>query len=379
MKNRNLESKKKNLKKYSKIYSGGFAKRKKRINGFLKYLILFFIIAAVSYFLCVLTYSFVNREHKTSVYIPDSYGEEPEKQKSKSNVETKKHEKEFLFEAVELPKNLAFKEKELKAFLKKAKQTGKNAITLTLKDDLGNLLYNSKVEEAKSWETIVKKPFDVKKIVKLIKEEELTPIAKLNTFLDPKAADPYFENTFVYKNDTDSIYKFQDKKTYKNKIYLNPFYNASKEYVLNIVKELYNFGFSNVLLLNFCFPEEELTSKVKDYDKFKKDVVLKNLLESLKKTKANIILEYDFEFLLEDEKTEEKMNNCFGGDVLNFETKLNSVVVKTNKELKSFLKFFNKFKEKNKQKRFILKLEFRPTEKELDELKEKNIGFCVSL
>ena len=72
------------------------------------------------------------------------------------------------------------------------------------------------------------------------------------------------------------------------------------------------------------------------------------------------------------------MYNCFGQDVLNLDLKLNSVVVKTSKELKSFLKFFSKFKEKNQKKRFILKLAFSPTEKELEGLKEENIEFYVS-
>ena len=378
MKNKNLESKG-SSKKYSKIYSGGYAKKKKRLTGFLKHLILFFVIAIVSYFLCVLTYSFVNRKHKTSVSIPDSYAQDSPKQNSNSNVETKKKEDEFYFVAVEMPKNLVFKEKEMRSFFKKAKQKGKNAVILTLKDDLGNLLYDSQIEKAFLWETIVKRPANAKKIIQIAKEEGLIPIAKINAFLDPKAVDPYFENTFVYKKDINSIYKFHDKKTYKNKIYLNPYYKSTKEYFLSIVKELHSLGFLNILISNFCFPQEELSSKIKDYDEFKKDVVLKNLLENLKKTKANIILEYDFDMLFEDEKSEEKIKNCFGGNVLNFQTKLDSVVVKTNKELKDFLKFFNKLKEKNKQKSFILKLEFKPTEELKQELEENRIGFCVSL
>lgn len=376
MKNKNLDLKK-DFKKYSKIYNGGYAKRKRRLNGFLKHLIFFIIVAVVSYFLCVMIYSFVKREHKTSVSIPDSYGEEGKKQNLNSNSLKKQKEEKIFFEALELPKNLIFKEDEVRAFFKKAKKKGKNSVVVTVKDELGNLLYNSNVEEAKSWETIVKKPVDLKKIVKIAKEENLNLTAKVNCFLDPKAADPYFENTFVYKNDPDNIYKFQDKQTYKNKIYLNPFYDSTKEYFLNIAKELYGLGFKNILLLNFCFPQEELNSKIKDYSEIKKNVVLKNLLENLKKTKANIILEYDFEFLSEDEKAEKKMYNCFGENILNFDLKLNCVVVKTNKELKAFLNFFNKFKEKNKQKDFILKLEFNPTEEEIKKLKEKGVGFYI--
>lgn len=351
--------------------------RKRRLNGFFKYSIFFILIATISYFLCVIIYSFVNRDHKTSVVIPDSYGQELVKQNSNSSPSKKQKKEQILFEAVELPKNLIFKETEMKAFFKNAKKKGKNAVIITLKDDLGNLLYNSHVEEAKSWETVVKNPAQAKEIVKMAKEENLNLIAKVNCFLDPKAADPYFENTFVYKNDPDNIYKFQDKQTYKNKIYLNPFYDSTKEYFLNIVKELYGLGFENILLLNFCFPQEELNSKIKDYNEFKRDVVLKNLLEKAKKTKANIILGYDFEILSEDEKAEKKMYNCFGEEVLNFGVKSNFVVVKTSKELKSFLKFLDNFKEKNKQKSFILKLEFKPTKDEIEKLKEKDVGFCI--
>ena len=341
-----------------KIYSKFNMKRNKKIT-FLKCVGLFLIISLFSYITCILIQSYKNRMHINSVEIPENYGEE-----KRENVNFTKHnngkvEKNLEFKVVEIPKNAIFNERQFKNFLKKAKEDEKNAVIVNLKDEKGNVLYDSEVKEASLWKTVSNNVVDAKEIVNLIKKEGLKPIAKINVFKDEKAPSPSRENTFVYENDKETAYKFKDFKTKRKQVYLNPFKKPVRSYIFKIVEELISAGFSYIYLENFNFPSCEDYSSVKDFDEEKKHIYLKAIVEKLNKICNNkIILGYDYSFLKDyyDEKDPSSLKELFGFNVLNFPVNLHSVIIYDVEELNSFKKLGLKL-QKEKKINFIPKLE----------------------
>lgn len=342
----------KNFKMYSKFNR----KRNKKIMLF-KFSGLFLIISLISYVTCLFIQSYKNRQHVKRVEIPENYGEE-----QKENVDDFKNNKVqniLDVKGVELPKNIIFKEKQFKNFLKKAKEDGKNAVIVNLKDEMGNVLYDSEVKEANLWKTAVKNAVDVKEIVKLIKEEGLKPIAKINVFKDSKAPNPARDNTFVYEDYEETMCKFEDFKTKRKQVYLNPFKKAARSYIFKIVEELISSGFSYIYLENFNFPSCEDFSIVKDFDEEKKHVYLKAIVEKLNKICNNkLILGYDYSFLKDyyEDEDPSTLKEFFGFNVLSSPVNLHSVIIHDVEELNSFKKLGLKL-QKEKKINFIPKLE----------------------
>lgn len=345
-----------------KMYSNFNRKRNKKIIIF-KCIISFLIISLISYVFCLLIQSYKNRKHVKNVEIPENYGEEQKKDVNEFKNSKEKPQEGLVLKAVEFPKNIIFKEKQFKNFLERAKKDGKNAVIINLKDEAGNVLYDSEVKDVNLWKTVVKDAVDAKEIVKLIKKEGLKPIAKINVFKDSKAPSPFRDNTFVFEDDEDVIFKFEDFKTKKKQTYLNPFKKAARRYIFKIVEELKSLGFSYIYLENFSFPICEDFSNVKDFDEEKKGVYLKAIVEKLNKICDNkLILGYDCSYLKE----------FFNSNASNSSVNLHSVIIHNVEELKSFRKLGLKL-QKEKNVNLIPKLELNVKKKDdfLNELEEE--------
>ena len=378
MKKNNLRVQK-NGKKHFKIY-GKSKLPQSKARVIFKYFIFFIVIAAISYLSCVLAYSYLKREHVTSVSIPDSYA----RNKSEGKQQTKeKHAKEeqikkFDIQAVEMPKYLLFQNDNLQKFLKKAKQDGKNAVIVTLKDVDGSILYDSEVDFVSEWKTGIKNAVDMSKIVAQIKKEGLSPIAKINAFLDQRAPSASRENTFVYESN-ESVCKFEDKKTRRYQTFLNPCYENVQKYILDLANEAHNLGFHKIFMDNFNFPYTTINSTVKDFDSIEKDVALKNIITRLKKITPNIIIGYDVNLLKEDvvlnnKTSKSKAEICYGGDILKYGISHFVVTLKNYNELKNFKDIILKIIKNNPNLDFIVKIEnSRNLDQIMEELEEQNI------
>ena len=380
MVNRNFNDSK-NLKSYSKIYKKSKRKKKGKFRNAKIFFLVFFLVAAFAYLLCVITYSFLNREHVENFELPKSYEENIAKNaEEKESKEKLKMQDSFNVSAVEAPEKLIFNEDKFISFLKRVKSVGSNAVVVVLKDEIGNLLYESDVYEAKAWKTVAKDTVDVKNILKLIKEEGLIPIAKISGFYDEKAPSAYRDNSFVYEKDEDVMFKFKDYETKKQKPFLNPASKAAKRYILRLVEEITDFGFDYIIINNLAFPPVEPNVKIKSYDEIEKDVVIKNFIENLKKVNKKTIVEYDFEVLKNYEEEDEGSNAkiLFGGNIVDFGAKIQMPVIKNLKEFKYFKDYLSKQKDENVK--FIPKLKFKSNVKESKEyLRKEGINFSVEL
>ncbi len=368
---------KKNIKTYS-IYKN--SKRKnKRFFKFSKMLLLFLSVATVSYFVSLIVYSFVNRKHCGSVVIDDSYDEDKIKDKNLNEKQNKQQGLKILNEnikAIEAPKNIIFNKIMFKSFLKNVKKSNNNAVVVTLKDEAGNILYNTNVALAQRWKTVnTQGVADIEEVMEAIKEEGLIPIAKINVFKDQKACSPERENTFVFEDDEYIAYKFKDKETGNYLKYLDPESDVTKKYIFDIIKEIKSFGFSYILLQNVSYPDCEFSEKMKGSETINRNSVLKEFFKELKELKARFIVGYDWNVLKDSED-----NLSFGGDIRKFNIDINMPIIYRYEDFKEYKEEILKLAKTKRGVAIIPKLEFnRNLSRAFIDLKEENINSYVIL
>lgn len=283
-----------------------------------------------------------------------------------------------------MPKNLIFQKSNLQRFLQKAKDKGKNAVIVTLKDVDGNVLYDSALDLASEWKTVIKNAVDMSEIVKVIKNEGLIPIAKINAFLDQKAASVFNDNTFVFET-SERICKFEDKKTRRYQTYLNPCYENVQSYIIGLAKEAHELGFNKIYMDHFNFPYTPISSTVKDFDKIEKDVALKNIIEKLKKITPNIMIGYDVGLFKEDlftntKHSKSKIDVCYGGDMLKYGAGHFVVTLSNYGGLKDFKELILKITKTNPNLDFILKVEdYKNLDLIAEEMKENDVISNIAL
>ncbi len=385
------------LKRYSGIYKSGRNKRRIRNLNLFKYILAFLFIATLTYFSCMAIYSFVNREHVSEVVVPENYDVKP----NNKNIEPpaslqppKVAEKEEdsgsadvniePISAIELPKKYIFNNKAFKDFLRIAKRKGKNAIVVLLKDEAGNLLYKSNTDLAKEWKTCVKDAVLVNNIAEEITKEGLIPIAKLNAFLDDKAPNPSRDNTFLAPNENGSkkenIYMFRDGEKGAQKKWLNPCCDATKKYILDLVKELYSLGFQYMLIENMRFPDTEFSFSFGDGNIVDKAEVLKSFVKALTDISAKFIISYDVGAISDKDRAV----NCFGGDISKYNIKYQAPIVglsgKIGEDINFYKDLITKLKSKRRGSVFITKVELKSGADEfVSFLKENSLDSSIVL
>ena len=385
------------LNKYSGVYKNSRNKRRRRNLNFFKYILAFLFIATLTYFSCMAIYSFVNREHISEVVVPENYDIRPDNKNiappssqppeavEKPPVNDSPADEDMLtISAIELPKKYIFNNNAFKEFIKIAKRKGKNAIVVLLKDEAGKLLYKSNTNLAKEWRTCVKDAVLANNIAEEIKKEGLIPIAKLNAFLDNTAPDPSRENTFLAPNEgnnkKENVYMFRDGAGRAQKKWLNPCCDATKKYILDLVKEVYSLGFSYVLLENMRFADTEFSFSLGDGNMVDKAEVLKSFVKDLNNTGAKFIISYDIGALSD----ESRAINCFGGDISKYNIKYQAPIVGLSEKIGEDVSFYENLISNLKSKRhgivFIPKVELKNGADEfVSFLKEKSLDSSIVL
>ena len=368
---------KKNIKTYS-IYKSS-KRRNKRFFKFSKMLFLFLGVALVSYFVSLIVYSFINRKHCESVVIDDSYDEAKIKDKNLNKKQNQQQGLKILNEnikAVEAPKNIIFNKIMFKSFLKNVKRNNHNAVIVTLKDEMGNILYNTNVSLAEKWKTVNRQgSADIEEVMDAIKEEGLIPIAKINVFKDQKAPSPERENTFVFEDNEYIPYKFKDKETGNYLKYLDPESDVTKKYIFDIIKEIKSCGFSYILLQNVSYPDCEFSEKMKGCDTINRNKALRKFFKELKEIKARFIVGYDWDVLKNGED-----NLSFGGDIRKLNIDINMPIIYRYEDFEEYKEEIIRLAKSKRGVAVIPKLEFkRNLNRVFMDLKEENLNSYVIL
>ena len=136
----------------------------------------------------------------------------------------------------------------LRTTAQQLKAQGVEYAVLTLKDAAGNIYYASQAAAAAGG--IVAEPLDAGHIAAILREEKLIPVAQLAAFKDPSMAIHYNGSAL-----------WLDAQKNGNP-WLNPYSTAAVEYVGDLVEEVQQLGFEQVVLTNVQFPK---LSKKQDY------------------------------------------------------------------------------------------------------------------
>ena len=132
----------------------------------------------------------------------------------------------------------------LRTTAQQLKAQGVEYAVLTLKDAAGNIYYASQAAAAAGG--IVAEPLDAGHIAAILREEKLIPVAQLAAFKDPIS--PRTDPSMAIH--------------YNGSALLNPYSTAAVEYVGDLVEEVQQLGFEQVVLTNVQFPK---LSKKQDY------------------------------------------------------------------------------------------------------------------
>ena len=143
----------------------------------------------------------------------------------------------------------------LRTTAQQLKAQGVEYAVLTLKDAAGNIYYASQAAAAAGG--IVAEPLDAGHIAAILREEKLIPVAQLAAFKDPISprTDP---SMAIHYNGSA---RWLDAQKNGNP-WLNPYSTAAVEYVGDLVEEVQQLGFEQVVLTNVQFPK---LSKKQDY------------------------------------------------------------------------------------------------------------------
>ena len=142
-----------------------------------------------------------------------------------------------------------------KSMIESLKENGFNAIVIDIKDEAGQLTYDSKVQTAvdiKASKTMVR---DIVSVINELKENDIFVIGRIVTFKDP-----------IYALKVDSAaYKMEDGSTWKDyggRSWPNPYNEESWEYPIALAKEAAELGFQEIQFDYIRFPSSE--GKVKN-------------------------------------------------------------------------------------------------------------------
>ena len=161
-----------------------------------------------------------------------------------------------------------------KNMIDKIKANDFNAVVIDIKDEAGQLSYNSQVQTAINIGASRKMISNLEAVINELKENDIYVIGRIVTFKDP-----------IYASKVDSIaYKKADGTVWKDsggRCWPNPYNKESWEYPIALAKEAAELGFQEIQFDYVRFPSSEGRTKTIAYG-----------FDSATKTKSDIINEF---------------------------------------------------------------------------------------
>lgn len=162
-----------------------------------------------------------------------------------------------------LPADATVSVEALNSALAAAKDAGYTAVLVTMKDDTGVLKYKSEVSRIKNTASINAGTLSAGQIAELIGKMGMTPAARISTLKDQIA--PSLFGSYTLANGTLWL---DNTAEAGGKLWLNPFDDATAEYIAELADELSAAGFKDIVCSNVMFP---------DFRGYDKDTWLKHL------------------------------------------------------------------------------------------------------
>lgn len=158
-----------------------------------------------------------------------------------------------------------------KSMITSIKENGFNAIVIDIKDEAGQLTYDSTVPTAVSIGASRAMVKDIKSVINELKENDIYVVGRIVTFKDP-----------IFASNVDEVsYKMEDGSIwhdYSGKCWPNPYNEKSWEYPIALAKEAAELGFEEIQFDYVRFPSSEGRTRTIAYG-----------FESASKSKADTI------------------------------------------------------------------------------------------
>lgn len=154
------------------------------------------------------------------------------------------------------------------------KENGFNAIVIDIKDEAGQLSYDSTVQTAIDTKASRKMVSNIKEVISELKSEGFYVIGRIVTFKDPNYASK--DSSIAYKKSDGSVWK-----DYNGNSWPNPYNKNSWEYPIALAKEGAELGFDEIQFDYIRFPSSEGKTSAIEYG-----------YERETKSKADMIAEF---------------------------------------------------------------------------------------
>lgn len=315
--------KKYKVKRYSSIYNRS-KKRRSLAFQIIMSIVVFVAIALIVYLISIGVNSYINRESYTE--LDSSILSAPSDTNNIADDKYQNTSEKIM--ASEMSASSIENNSYITEFIKKSKDEGKNAVVVPLKTKSGSILYSTNVQKAKSWEAIADYIIDALDLAKKIKDAGLVPIAKVSAFYDQTAPHAKRENSYYQGSQKTTTHLFKNSVTKKAERWLNPYKEASRKYICDIVAELGNFGYSYVLLDDVAFPDVEFDSSVgTDANGKSKSEILKTFVKELDDIGVPTIISYDWSAIGGGKSSD----IIYGGDISTYGIKNQAPIIDISK------------------------------------------------
>lgn len=139
----------------------------------------------------------------------------------------------------------------LKSAIASAKSSGYTAVCVTMKDNMGYVLYKTEIEGVKDSDA-VKGKLTAKQVCDTIKGMGMTPVARINTLKDHTSG-IYVGGNYLITGDMGAWHDAAPANGGKK--WLDPFNANTAAYIGQMTAELSKAGFGRIILANTIFPE----------------------------------------------------------------------------------------------------------------------------
>ena len=285
------------IQNYDRIFDDSSRRRKKRARNTIIFIVVVLLLVFLGYSISGPLVNLLNGEKTQRP--SDSSSNISSVQNVSSSITEQEKEPEIPSSQLSLaylPLEIAKDNAKLMPYLENLKNLGYNSVVLELKDESGNVYFNSANELAISVQAINAAAIsNISETVSTIKAVGLTPVANINAFKD---------TTATKNNDAKIKYSKQEGWSWfdaaNGKPWLNPYSETAQNYIIALASELADLGFSDIMVSSIMFPN--VTSFVSaDFGPLEETVshgdVLSQFTAKLKtalnEKNARFILEYD--------------------------------------------------------------------------------------
>jgi signal recognition particle subunit SEC65 len=194
-----------------------------------------------------------NNPSVTSDLTPDvtTTPQESQQPQTSAPIETTPEPGEVLANGYLLPAAALNSSDTLRVYCENAKKDGFTSVLVPLKNEQGELLYQSQLESVKGTD-LMKGTMTIQEIVQIVKDAGLECTAVLSALKDPLA--PWVMKDVSYRFADDSYAWLDDRPEKGGKQWADPFRNGTITYITSLTKELTQAGVTTVVYNHVMYP-----------------------------------------------------------------------------------------------------------------------------